>query len=204
MFESFILAGGKSSRMKSAKAFLKLGKKTLLEHSISTLQKIDSSKISVVVAENSNKFKSIPTIKDIYKDRGTLGGIHSALANCKEKYALINACDYPFISADLLNFLIKIAKDKDADCVAPIQKDGIVQPLCAVYKTQKCLKVLTGILEKSDKTPSARDFLKQFDTKFIKFKEFANLPNAENFFFNVNTPSDFEKAIEIKNHLDEK
>jgi molybdopterin-guanine dinucleotide biosynthesis protein A len=204
MFDSFILAGGKSSRMKNNKAFLKLGEKTLLEHSLSTLQEIKSNRIYVVVADNSNKFDNFSVIIDIYKNRGTLGGIHSSLAHCKEKYAVIIACDYPFVSPKLLNYLLEFAENDEVDCIAPIQKDGIIQPLCAVYKTQKCLSVLTAILKESNKTPSARTFLEQINTNFIEFVEFAEMPNSEYFFFNINTPEDFKKAIEIKKLVDEK
>lgn len=203
MFESFILAGGRSSRMKHNKAFLKLGDRTFLEHSIYALKKINSNKISVVIAENSDKFTNYSVITDIYKDRGTLGGIHSALAHCKEKFALIIACDYPFVSVSLLNYLLGIAKINDANCVAPIQRDGIIQPLCAVYKTEKCLKILSAILDESLETPSARDFIKMLDTKFVEYEQIADLPNAENFFFNVNTPEDFEKATKIYNSINE-
>ena len=201
MYQSFILAGGKSSRMKRDKAFLKLGNKTLLEHSTSKLEEINSNKISVAIAKNSDKFEGLQTIADIYKNRGTLGGIHSALSNCNEKYALITACDYPFIPSVFLKFLLVLAKNNDADCVAPIQKDGIIQPLCAVYKTDKCLETLTSILENSNRTPSARNFLKRINTKFIEFDEFKHLSNSTNFFFNVNTPEDFEKATKIYNSI---
>lgn len=197
MFESFILAGGKSTRMKRDKAFIKLGGKTLLERSFLTLQKINSKNISVVIAENSGKFENFRVITDIYKDRGTLSGIHSALANCNEKFALIIAVDHPFISSELLNFILKIAENEDADCIAPIQKDGIIQPLCGVYQTQKCLKILTSIFEEFNETPSARDFVKHLNPHLVEFSEISQLPNADNFFLNINTPEDFEQAKRI-------
>ncbi len=185
--------------MKRDKAFLELGSKTLLALSVETLQQINSENISIVIAENSDKFQDYCVITDIYKNRGTLGGIHSALTNCDEEFALVIACDYPFISAELLNFLLKNVENNDEDCVAPIQSDGIIQPLCAIYRTENCLKILTAILEEFDETPSARDFLKRIDTKFIEFKEFQHLENAENFFLNINTPEEFEKAVAIHN-----
>jgi molybdopterin-guanine dinucleotide biosynthesis protein A len=208
MFESFILAGGKSSRMKRNKALLKLERKTLVEHSIAALQDINSPQISIVVAESSSQFEGLPKnikiISDICKNRGTLGGIHSALAHCQEKYTLIFACDYPFVSGKLLNYLLEAGANNRFDCVTPVQKDGIPQPLCTLYKTKKCLRALTAILEESGKTPSARNFLKQINTKFIEFEEYAALPNSDYFFMNVNTPQDFERALEIKHLLDEK
>ena len=197
MFESFILAGGKSSRMKRNKAFLQLEGKTLLDIQNGKLKKIGSKKISVVLAEEAENFENYTVITDFYKNRGTLGGIHSALENCGEKYALILACDMPFVSEDLLHFLVKTIEKENTDCVAPIQKDGIIQPLCAVYDAKKCVEILAAIFDEFDETPSARDFLKRIETRFIEFAEFSNLPNSENFFFNLNTPENYRTAQKI-------
>lgn len=208
MFESFILAGGKSSRMKRNKAFLKLDGKTLLDYSISTLRKIDSKKVSVVIAKHSEGFNKLssefPIISDIYENRGTLGGIYTALHNCKEKFAVILACDYPFVSKELLEFLIEQIENTKANCVAPLQKDEMIQPLCSVYNVEKCLGKITRILEQREKLPSTRFVLEDIKSHFVRFEEFANLPNAEHFFFNVNRLQDFEKALQIKKLLDEK
>lgn len=201
MFESFILAGGKSSRMRRNKAFLKLGDRTILEHSISTLQKIKSKKISVVVAQQLEEIdifpKEISIISDIYKNKGTLGGIHSALSNCKERFVVILACDLPFTSSELLDFLLNSIKNTEFACVAPIQQDGIIQPLCAIYNVEKCLETIAQILEKDEKLSSTKSILDLLKAKFIDFDKFADLPNSEHFFFNVNTPKDFEQAIRI-------
>jgi len=52
-----ILAGGKSSRFGSNKADAHLGDKTLLEHTISKVEKISESEI---IKKYDNKFKVIP------------------------------------------------------------------------------------------------------------------------------------------------
>jgi molybdopterin-guanine dinucleotide biosynthesis protein A len=42
---------------------------------------------------------------------------------------------------------------------------------------------------------------RQVNARLVKFSEIADLPNAENFFFNVNTPEDLQRASEIENNL---
>lgn len=179
------------------KAFLEFDGKTLLENAFEILQRIESRKISVVIAEDNEKFANFPTVTDIYKNRGVLSGIHAAVYNCQEKFAVILASDFPFVSEDLLKFLVEIAENENADCIAPIQKDGIIQPLCAVYQTRICLQILIEILENYEQTSSAQDFLKRMNTNFIEFEKFKHLPNAENFFLNINSPKDMKQARNI-------
>ncbi len=201
MFESFILTGGKSSRMGREKSLLKFNGKTLLEKTIKALKKAESKKISIVISENSNQFdfidQDISVVSDIYKNRGTLGGIQTGLCNCQEKYAIIVACDFPFLSSKLIEKLIRTIKDQRVDCVAPIQKDGIVQPLYSVYDVKKCVEEITKLVNSSAKLPSTTEVLKMMNSHFVEFKEYEVLPGAEYFLFNINTPKDFEQALLI-------
>ena len=175
---------------------LVLNGKNFLEIAVETLQNFGN--VSVVVSGLTNFVENIPTVKDIYKNRGALGGIHSALTNSKSKFTIILACDYPFVTVDLIEFLQNIAKAEDGfDAFAPIQADGKIQPLCAVYKNATCRKVLSEMLENSDEKYSVRDFLNRIKTRYVQFSEIAHLPNSEHFFFNVNTSEDFDLATKL-------
>jgi molybdenum cofactor guanylyltransferase len=195
-FSGFILIGGKSSRMGEDKFSLVLDGKTFLDITVETLQQARIEQVMVVVrSERSAVAGDLSLIKDIFTNRGALSGIHSALTHSKSDWTIILACDYPFVTANLIKFLIKTAEsEKDFDAFAPIQKDGKIQPLCAVYRTATCRQILSEMLENSDEKYSVRDFLNRTTTRYIEFSEIADLPNSENFFFNVNTPEDFEKA----------
>lgn len=199
-FEGFILIGGKSSRMGKDKFALTLNDKTFLEIIYETLQNAGIEKVSIVVnkSETAAVADGISIIKDIYPNRGALSGIHSALTNSKSDFSMILACDYPFVSIELIDFLINLAKkEKDFDAFAPIQSDGKIQSLCAIYKTEICQQILSEMLEKTDENYSVRDFLNQIKTRYIEFSEIKNLPNSENFFFNINTPEDFVLATKL-------
>lgn len=194
-FEGFILIGGKSSRMGQDKFALKLNGKTFLEIAFQTLQKAGLEKVSAVISEQTDLAPQFPAIKDIYQNHGALSGIHSALFHSQSKFTVILACDYPFVSAELIEFLMKMAKvEVQFDALAPVQADGKIQPLCAVYKTEVGRQSLSKIWENSDENYSVRDFLSRLKTRYLDFAEIAHLSNAENFFFNVNTPADFERT----------
>jgi molybdenum cofactor guanylyltransferase len=194
-FEGFILVGGKSSRMGKDKFLLKINGKTFLQTTFETLKKAGIEQISVSVSKKINLTEDFPIVEDIFKNRGALSGIHSAFIGSKTAFTIILACDYPFVSVELIEFLMNVAKiENKFDAYAPIQIDGKVQPLCAVYKTENCRKILSEMLENQSENYSVRDFLNRINTRYIQFAEITNLPNAENFFLNVNTPEDFEKA----------
>lgn len=177
---------------------LVLNGKTFLEIALETLKNAGSEQVTVVVSEQTKFVKNIATVKDIYLNRGALSGIHAALVNSKSDWTIILACDYPFVTVELIDFLNKIAQNEnDFDAFAPIQADGKIQPLCAIYKTETCRKILSEILENSDEKYSVRDFLHRIKTRYIEFSEIEHLPNAENFFFNVNTPEDFVLAQQL-------
>lgn len=198
-FAGFILIGGKSSRMGKDKFSLVLDGKTFLQIAVETLQKAGIEQIFIVdKSERSALADGLSWIKDIYQNRGALGGIHSALTHSKTDWMIILACDYPFVTAELVGFLMKIAESENGfDAFAAIQADGKIQPLCAVYKTETCYKILSEMLANSDAKYSVRDFLNQIKTRYIEFSEIADLPNAENFFLNVNTPEDFILAAKL-------
>ncbi len=191
-FESYILIGGKSLRMGKDKFALRLNDKTFLEIAFETLQ--NYGKVSVVGSQYHSLSQTVQNVQDIYKNRGALSGIHAAFVYSKSKFTIILACDYPFVTVDLIEFLANMAiTENDFEAFAPIQSDGKIQPLCAVYETENCRKILSEMLKSESKNYSVRDFLNRVKTRYIEFSEIEHLPNVEKFFFNVNTPEDFEK-----------
>src|SRR5438045_1162415 len=99
-FTGYILAGGKSSRMGKDKAFLKTSDKTFLERAINALSSICENHVKIILNQNQTDLieklpPNIPYIFDIFENRGALGGIHTALKNCKTKFAIILAVDLP-------------------------------------------------------------------------------------------------------------
>jgi molybdopterin-guanine dinucleotide biosynthesis protein A len=199
LFEGFILIGGKSSRMGQDKFALKLNGKTFLEIAVETLQQSGIKKISAVVNKSQSALNGhLTLIKDIYQNRGALGGIHSALVHSESNFTVILACDYPFVSVELIEFLMKIAENEnDLDAFAPLQLDGKIQPLCALYKTEVCRRILSEMLENAVENYSVRNFLNRIKTRYIEFAEIASLRDADKFFFNVNTLADFEQAKKL-------
>src|SRR5438270_7356194 len=130
---AFVLAGGRSSRMGSDKAFLEINGQTLLARA---LQLATSVTDDAYIVGSRDKFQPLgATVEDIYSDRGPLGGIHAALSATKRELNLVLAVDLPFIEPKFLDSLVHLAKKDDAVVTVPRAAGGL-QPLCAVYRTE--------------------------------------------------------------------
>lgn len=129
---AFILAGGKSSRMGTDKAFVILDGRTLLQRSLS-LARSATSKVRIVGP--AEKFAAFaPAVEDIFPGCGPLGGIHAALRTSPVDLNLFLAVDLPFLSPALLQFLVSQARNFPSALVTVPQGGGRLQPLCAVYR----------------------------------------------------------------------
>lgn len=196
--EAFILIGGRSSRMGRDKALLKLGGVTLAERAVNTVRALLPKHI-YLVARDENQFasedlpKNIPVIYDQYKDRGAYSGLHAALKQAQGEWIFVLACDLPFVSVDLLKFMAGMI-DGTFEAIISEASDGRVQPLCAFYKVDPCLKIIEKMINADEKLPPLRVIFEKINTRFIKFDEISALPDSQNFFFNLNSPEDKEKA----------
>jgi molybdenum cofactor guanylyltransferase len=129
----FILAGGKSTRMGTDKAFVALDGQTLLKRALESARSVSAD---VTIVGDAAKFRAFaPVIEDIYRDCGPLGGIHAALRATRAELNLMLAVDSPFVTPALLEFLAGRAESSDA-VVTVTRVDGRLQPLCAVYRRE--------------------------------------------------------------------
>jgi molybdopterin-guanine dinucleotide biosynthesis protein A len=196
--EAFILVGGGSSRMGTNKAQLRFGDETTVERIAKELSKVTPN-ISVV-GSHEGLFTEFRNVPDVHRQWGALGGIHAALGACKADWAMVIACDLPFVSSELCLRLAQFAwEGSDIDAVVPVQVDGRPQPLCALYAGEICLREADRLIAGGEHTPRA--LLANVRTRWVESQELADLAGAEHFFLNVNTPADYERAKEILNEL---
>jgi molybdenum cofactor guanylyltransferase len=197
LFTGYVLVGGKSSRMKTDKAFLETGGETFLTHAVKTLRNICENRVAVVLNQTQNHFierlpEDVPHIFDVYENRGAPGGIHAALTNCETKYAVILAVDLPFVTTEAIENLANIALSSNKFiAVVPRQTDGREQPLCAVYHARYCLPALENLLAESD-SASVGDFLELIAPRYVA-QEKLTADSENDIFFNVNHPADYQK-----------
>jgi molybdenum cofactor guanylyltransferase len=188
--EAFILAGGASSRMGTDKSQLLLEDQTFVERIAATLQTVTDTIRLVGSSPNS----TLATVRDIYPRWGALGGLHAALTACRREWAIVVACDLPFVTAELFRSLaaLRTSHDGPYDAIVPLQPDGRPQPLAALYRAEPCAARATELIEAGRRRPL--DLLQTVNTRWVEFAEIANLAQAERFFVNINTPEDYYEA----------
>jgi len=183
--QAFILAGGASRRMGTDKSQLLIDRQTFTERISETLLKLTDT-VTIVGRQS----ETLPNIGDVYPQWGALGGLHAALTACKREWVIVAACDLPFLTEDLFLFLAALRLDHEA--VVPIQPDGRPQPLAALYRVDPCRQRATELIEAGRRRPL--DLLEAVKTRWVSFDEITNLDQAEKFFVNINTPSDYYEA----------
>lgn len=199
-FEGFILIGGASSRMGADKFALKLGGLTFVERIARALSSVTNS-ISIVgnpqawrpsAATRALGWRGLGlnSVPDIYEKLGALGGLHAALSACREDWAIVVACDLPFVTGELFVRLTSLCLEVDA--VVPFQSDGRAQALCGIYRVGPCLGPTEKLISSGDRRPRA--LLELVPTRRVQFGELADLAGANRFFENINTPQDYERA----------
>jgi len=200
-FTGYVLAGGKSERMKTDKALLQIGGETFLTRAVKTLAPVCENRVKVVINRTQTNFAEelpadIPRIFDAYENRGALSGIHAALTDCETKYAIILAIDLPLITNEAIEKLARIALSSNKFiAVAPRQADGRLQPLCAVYHARYCLSTLENLLCENA-SASAKNFLELVAPRIVDQNKLA-VDDSKDIFFNVNRPSDFQILISM-------
>lgn len=182
---AFILAGGASSRMGTDKSQLRLEQQTFTQRIAETLLQLTDS---VFIVGRDSDESSLRSVADVYPKWGALGGIHAALAACSLEWAIVVACDLPFVTSELFSYLAEQRMDHDA--VVPIQEDGRPQPLAALYRVDPCLRQATDLIEAGRRRPL--DLLNAVKTRWVAFDEMRNFARAQSFFVNINTPEDYD------------
>jgi molybdopterin-guanine dinucleotide biosynthesis protein A len=185
--EGFILIGGASSRMGTDKSRLMLNGRTFTELIAETVLQVTDS-VKLVGKEGDDL--GLESAPDVFKGWGALGGLHAAMAACKAEWCLVVACDLPFVTSSLLERMAGLRGSFDA--VAPIQENGYLQPLCAMYRVDPCLKQCEALILAGARRPQS--LVELVKTRLVRFEELKDLNGADRFFDNINTPEDYTIA----------
>ena len=189
---AFVLAGGTSSRMGSDKAFLRLGEETLLSRALKLAGAVASE---VCIVGDAKKFAVFgQVVEDVYRERGPLGGIHAALSGSTTELNLMLAVDLPFVTQELLQYLLSRALESGAMVTVPRTGSGF-QPLCAVYRRGFAEVAEQSLLEGKNKIDS---LFASVETCVIEENELLRAGFSEQMFRNLNTHEELEKAKELR------
>jgi len=185
----FVLAGGASSRMGSAKALLEIGGVPLL---LRTVRLVESVAEPVTVIGNAGAYESLGlrAIDDDLPGAGPLGAIATALHASSAQWNLVVACDLPHLTREWLEYLAGRAVASPADAVLPMNTRG-AEPLCAAYHKRGETAIRAAIERGVRKVT---DGLKELRIETIEPAEWKAFDSDGLLFKNMNSPEDYEEA----------
>ncbi|MGA9544273.1 MAG: molybdenum cofactor guanylyltransferase [Candidatus Sulfotelmatobacter sp.] len=184
---AFILAGGKSTRMGTDKAFVEYEGRTLLTRALDLARSVASG---VWIVGSKEKFAGFaPVVEDVFRDCGPLGGIHAALLGSSTELNLMLAVDMPFVSPAFVEYLITQARSAPDSVVIVPRSDGRRQPLCAIYRREFAAVAERALRGRQNRIDRLFD---EIQIRVIEQEELegAGFPSA--LFRNLNTPEELE------------
>jgi molybdopterin-guanine dinucleotide biosynthesis protein A len=184
-----IMAGGDSRRMGQDKANLVLGERTLLQNLAATLQPLFADVI--VSVRQPRPGIDLPQICDDPAHSGPLAGLAAALERTTTPWIFIVACDMPFITPAVIEYLALQRAEYHA--VVPVV-GGHPQPLAAFYAGSGLDEVRACLRGKGKH--SFRALLDTMRVCYVSEAQMQVIDPQLCSFFDLDTPHDFRAAQE--------
>jgi molybdopterin-guanine dinucleotide biosynthesis protein A len=194
---AIILAGGFSKRLGRDKGLVLLKGKPLVLHVIDRLSIVVDEVVVVVSSEiqRKNFFKVLEGKASIFIDKtesqSPLVGAMTGFESAQGEYSLLLPCDTPLVSAQIVQFLLKMCTNRSA--AIPRWPGGYIEPLQAAYHTKLTLAAAkTALAQGNMNMRSMIDNLKS--VRYISTLVLKEMEPKLLTFFNINTLQDLNKA----------
>jgi molybdopterin-guanine dinucleotide biosynthesis protein A len=191
-FTVAIIAGGKSTRMGTDKAFVRLDGKPLIAHVLARVATLGAAAM-ILITNHPDSYGSLglPMFPDVIPDKGSLGGIYTALTVSQHAYTQVIACDTPFVQPELLAHLLTLREGHEV--IVPTVK-GYPQGLHGLYH-KACLGPMRERMDAN--RLNVIGFYPQVRVRTVDEAEYEPFDPTGVSFFNVNTPDQLAYAVRI-------
>ena len=194
MATAAILAGGRARRFGGRpKALLPIGGLRIIDRLLAALRPVVDEVVIIARDDEDAPYRAlgVPIRHDVLPGTGPLGGIYTALAATTASRTLVVAADMPFLNARFLAHLLDAGRD--VDIAIPRTHDGY-QPLCASYAAA-CADAIRRRLDEN--RLAVHGVLEDARVREIGPAEMARIDPTGMLCFNVNTPTDYARAIAL-------
>jgi len=189
-FSVAIIAGGKSTRMGTDKAFVDLDGKPVIAHLLERISDLGQSETFLIANRPDYEQFGLPVYGDILQEKGPLGGIYTALTHSQCPFTLMLACDMPLVNTQLLHYMITLRIGGPFDAIVP-RVNHYPEGLHAAYR-KTCLSPIRRRLD-VDRL-KVIDFYEDVRIRYLDEAEWQAFdPNGISF-YNVNTPDQLAEA----------
>ncbi len=182
-----VLAGGRSTRMRTDKAALVYGGRSQLERAMVLLAPhVPRAYVSMRGDQQDDPLRArFPQILDTHENLGPIAGLLAAQARHPEAAWLVLACDLPLLDEATLAHLIRSRAPERAATAYRSSHDGLPEPLCAIWEPRSAA-ALADYVARGRQCP--RRFLLGADIQLIDEPNPAALDN-------INTPEEYRSAM---------
>ncbi|MDX2243487.1 MAG: molybdenum cofactor guanylyltransferase [Leptolyngbyaceae cyanobacterium bins.302] len=202
---AIVLAGGRSSRMGQDKALIPVDGVPLLQRTCEVARQCAASvtvitfypdKYQAIVPPCCNLLQEQPLAYEQADDprpHGALVGFAQALATVKTPWAVLLACDLPYLQTPILQrWMGQIPPEDTAIALLPHTEKGW-EPLCGFYH-RSCLTTLVPLINQGGR--SFQQWLTQVPVQAITPSPLPEESQQESqMLFNCNTPADLRRLL---------
>lgn len=193
-----VLAGGNSERLGENKALYEINETPLIEYVVKRVSDLDRD---IIISCKDRKeeleklFPKCEIIQDKLEEEGPLAGLLTALPHINSEYVAIITCDCPKISPEIIKRLAEEAQNADGS--VPRWPNGYIEPLQAVYRTEKLAEAAVQARNKGHMKVSKA--LEKLQVNYISTEDLRSIdPDLESF-LNLNHEEDI---LKIKDNLE--
>jgi molybdenum cofactor guanylyltransferase len=186
-----VLAGGRSTRMRTDKAVLAYHGRTQLDWAMSLITPlVERAFVSVRPDQSGDPVRAAyAQIVDTHEDLGPMAGIVAAQERFPQAAWLVVACDLPFLDAATLQALIAARAWRRHATAFRSSHDELPEPLCALWEPGS-RDAVRAYVEAGKTCP--RKFLMRHDALLLA-------PLSPGALDNINTPSERTAAMATLN-----
>ena len=150
--------------------------------------------VEIVVVGGGEPTAHLEGVRCVLDERpgtqGPLAGMEAGLTAARNRLVFVAAGDMPFLSGNLVGYLLEHLEKREACAVVP-RHQGRIHPLCAAYD-RAVLPRITAALDEGVR--AVHRFLETLDKVDYVEEELQRVGDPDIFLMNVNSPEDLDRA----------
>jgi molybdopterin-guanine dinucleotide biosynthesis protein A len=187
-----VFAGGRATRLGGVnKALLAVGDRTIVQRILDELGPLAEERLILTNDVALSSLSGVRLVNDPEPHAGVLTALANGLATAAGELCLTVACDMPFVSRPVFEYLLRLQREDNADVVIPLGGKAL-EPMHAVYRRARVEVAIRDALARGEQRMIS--YFAAVRVREVPGSELKALDPTGRAFFNVNTPADLAEA----------
>lgn len=187
-----IFAGGRATRLGGVnKALLEVGGRPIVHRILSRLGPLSDDRLILANDRSLDSLAGARLVLDEEPHAGVLPALANGLRAAHGDLCLVVACDMPFLSRPVFEYLLSLQRAEAADVVIP-RAGTYLEPMHAVYRRQTVLGAIEQALARGEQRMVS--YFPAVRVREVSEAELRPLDPDLRTFLNVNTPEELAEA----------